>query len=138
MAEQKRVRRTPEKIAADIDGQISKLEENIRGLEEKKIAACAEFDAKIAAVQEKAAKLAERKKEVLSPKKRKPRKSKAERIRELVKQAQKSGMKLDEIAESWACPFLSESCAIAKSRCEAFTAAFILCPYAILTVSKNS
>ena len=57
MAEQKRVRRTPEQIAADIDGQISKLEENIRGLEEKKIAACAEFDAKIAAVQEKAAKL---------------------------------------------------------------------------------
>ena len=107
MAEQKRVRRTPEQIAADIDGQISKLEENIRGLEEKKIAACAEFDAKIAAVQEKAAKLAERKKEVLSRKKRKPRKSKAERIRELVKQAQKSGMKLDEIAEKLGMP-LSE------------------------------
>ena len=107
MAEQKRVRRTPEQIAADIDGQISKLEENIRGLEEKKIAACAEFDATIAAVQEKAAKLAERKKEVLSPKKRKPRKSKAERIRELVKQAQKSGMKLDEIAEKLGMP-LSE------------------------------
>lgn len=88
MAEQKRVRRTPEQIAADIDGQISKLEENIRGLEEKKIAACAEFDAKIAAVQEKAAKL-------------------AERIRELVKQAQKSGMKLDEIAEKLGMP-LSE------------------------------
>ena len=107
MPEQKRVRRTREQIAADIDGQISKLEENIRGLEEKKIAACAEFDAKIAAVQEKAAKLAERKKEVLSPKKRKPRKSKAERIRELVKQAQKSGMKLDEIAEKLGMP-LSE------------------------------
>ena len=60
-----------------------------------------------AAVQEKAAKLAERKKEVLSPKKRKPRKSKAERIRELVKQAQKSGMKLDEIAEKLGMP-LSE------------------------------
>ena len=88
MAEQKRVRRTPEQIAADIDGQISKLEENIRGLEEKKIAACAEFDAKIAAVQEKAA-------------------SKAERIRELAKQAQKSGMKLDEIAEKLGMP-LSE------------------------------
>ena len=107
MAEQKRVRRTPEQIAADIDGQISKLEENIRGLEEKKIAACAEFDAKIAAVQEKTAKLAERKKEVLSPKKRKPRKSKAERTRELVKKAQKSGMKLDEIAEKLGMP-LSE------------------------------
>ena len=75
MAEQKRVRRTPEQIAADIDGQISKLEENIRGLEEKKIAACAEFDAKIAAVQEKAAKLAERKKEVLPLKSESPAKA---------------------------------------------------------------
>lgn len=44
---------------------------------------------------------------MLSPKKRKPRKSKAERIRELVKQAQKSGMKLDEIAEKLGMP-LSE------------------------------
>ena len=32
-------------------------------------------------------------------------------------------MKLDEIAEKLGMPFLSESCAIAKSRCEAFTAA---------------
>ena len=74
MAEQKRVRRTPEQIAADIDGQISKLEENIRGLEEKKIAACAEFDAKIAAVQEKAAKLAERKKKCFPLKAKAPQK----------------------------------------------------------------
>ncbi len=36
MAEQKRVRRTPEQIAADIDGQISKLEENIRGGEKNR------------------------------------------------------------------------------------------------------
>lgn len=75
MAEQKRVRRTPEQIAADIDGQISKLEENIRGLEEKKIAACAEFDAKIAAVQEKAAKLAERKKKCFPLKSESPAKA---------------------------------------------------------------
>lgn len=75
MAEQKRVRRTPEQIAADIDGQISKLEENIRGLEEKKIAACAEFDAKIAAVQEKAAKLAERNKKCFPLKSESPAKA---------------------------------------------------------------
>ena len=107
MAEQKRIRRTPEQIAADIDGQIAGLEESIRSLEDKKAAACTEFDAKIAAVQEKAAKLAERKKAVLAPQKRKPRKNKAERIKELVKQAQKSGLKLDEIAEKLGVP-LSE------------------------------
>ena len=40
-----------------------------------------------------------KKKDVLTPKKRKPRKSKADQIKLLVKQAQKSGMKLDEIAD---------------------------------------
>ncbi len=33
------------------------------------------------------------------PKKRKPRKKKADQIKELIRQAQKSGMKLDEIAD---------------------------------------
>ena len=40
-----------------------------------------------------------KKKDVLTPKKRKPRKSKADQIKLLVRQAQKSGMKLDEIAD---------------------------------------
>jgi len=40
-----------------------------------------------------------KKKDVLTPKKRKPRKSKADQIKFLVRQAQKSGMKLDEIAD---------------------------------------
>ena len=40
-----------------------------------------------------------KKKDVLTPKKRKPRKSKAEQIKLLVRQAQKSGMNLDEIAD---------------------------------------
>ena len=35
----------------------------------------------------------------IPPKKRKPRKSKADQIKLLVRQAQKSGMKLDEIAD---------------------------------------
>ena len=49
--------------------------------------------------KEKIAKLEAKKKDVLTPKKRKPRKSKADQIKLLVRQAQKSGMKLDEIAD---------------------------------------
>ena len=65
----------------------------------KKAASATEFDNKIAAVKEKIAKLEAKKKDVLTPKKRKPRKSKADQIKLLVRQAQKSGMKLDEIAD---------------------------------------
>ena len=99
LSEQKRVRRTAQQIAADTDAQIEKLRVSIQEIEEKKAAAAAEFDAKIAAVEDKIKKLEARKKEVLTPKKRRPRKSKAKRIQELIRQAQKSGMKLNEIAE---------------------------------------
>ena len=97
--EEKRVRRTPEQIAADLDVQIEKLKDSILELENKKAASATEFDNKIAAVKEKIAKLEAKKKDVLTPKKRKPRKSKADQIKLLVRQAQKSGMKLDEIAD---------------------------------------
>ena len=97
MSEEKRVRRTPEQIAADLDVQIEKLKDSILELENKKAASATEFDNKIAA--EKIAKLEAKKKDVLTPKKRKPRKSKADQIKLLVRQAQKSGMKLDEIAD---------------------------------------
>ena len=99
MSEEKRVRRTPEQIAADLDVQIEKLKDSILELENKKAASATEFDNKIAAVKEKIAKLEAKKKDVLTPKKHKPRKSKADQIKLLVKQAQKSGMKLDEIAD---------------------------------------
>ena len=97
MSDEKRVRRTPEQIAADLDVQIEKLKDSILELENKKAASATEFDNKIAAVKEKIAKLEAKKKDVLTPKKRKPRKSKADQIKLLVRQAQKSGMKLDEI-----------------------------------------
>jgi uncharacterized small protein (DUF1192 family) len=99
MSEGKRIRRTPEQIVADLDVQIEKLKDSILELENKKAAAVTEFDNKIAAVKEKIAKLEAKKKDVLTPKKRKPRKSKADQIKLLVRQAQKSGMKLDEIAD---------------------------------------
>lgn len=98
MAEEKRIRRTAEQIAADLDAQAEKLKESIFEIEEKKAAACAEYDRKIESVHEKLAKLEARKKALFTPKKRKPRKKKADQIKELIRQAQKSGMKLDEIA----------------------------------------
>lgn len=99
MPEQKRVRRTPEQIAAAIDQQIEALQGSIRETENKKAAALAEFDRKESALREKIAALQKKQKAALEPKKRKPRKTKAEKIQELVKQAQRSGLKLDEIAE---------------------------------------
>ncbi len=56
------------------------------------------FDGKIAAVKEKIKKLEARKKDVLAPKKRKVRKTKAQQIKDLVRKAQKAGLKPDEIA----------------------------------------
>ncbi len=97
--EEKRVRRTAEQIAADLDAQVEQLMGSIDGIEEKKAAACAEYDRKIDSVRERIAKLEERKKALFTPKKRKPRKKKADQIKELIRQAQKSGMKLDEIAD---------------------------------------
>ena len=76
MPEEKRVRRTPQQIAQDLDAQMEKLNASIAELEEKKAASAAVFDGKIAAVKEKSKKLEARKKDVLAPKKRKVRKTK--------------------------------------------------------------
>ncbi len=99
MAEQKRIRRTPEQIAADLDVRIAEQEEHIKALEVKRTTACQEYDAKIAVIQKRIAGLRGKKKSLLSPKKKKPHKSKAEQIKELVRSAQRSGMKLEEIAD---------------------------------------
>ncbi len=99
MAEEKRTRRTPEEMAAARDQKIAELEESIRAIEEKKAEAVAAFDEKIAAVNAKIEKIKEQKKAALAPKKRKPRRTKTEKIQQLIKQARKSGMKPEEIAE---------------------------------------
>ena len=99
MAEEKRTRRTAEEMAAARDEKIAELEASIQALEEKKAAAVAAIDEKIAAVNAKIDKIKEQKKAAMSPKKRKPRRSKNAQIQQLVKQARKSGMKLEEIAE---------------------------------------
>lgn len=99
MAEEKRVRRTAEQIAADLDAQMEQLQETIAGIEEKKTASAAAFDDKIAAVNSKIDKLQDKKKDLLAPKKRKPRKTKTAQIKDIIKQAQKSGLKVKDIAE---------------------------------------
>lgn len=98
MPEGKRVRRTPQQMAQDLDAQMKKLNASIAELEEKKAAGAAVFDGKIAAVREKIKKLEAKKKDVLAPKKRKTRKTKAQQIKDLVRKAQKAGLKPDEIA----------------------------------------
>ena len=98
MPEGKRVRRTPQQMAQDLDAQMEKLNASIAELEEKKTASAAVFDGKIAAVREKIKKLEAKKKDVLAPKKRKTRKTKAQQIKDLVRKAQKAGLKQDEIA----------------------------------------
>lgn len=99
MAEEKRTRRTAEEMAAARDEKIAELEASIRAIEEKKEAATRAYDEKIAAVNARIEKIKEQKKAALTPKKRKPRRSKNAQIQQLIKQARKSGMKLDEIAE---------------------------------------
>ena len=98
MPEGKRVRRTPQQMAQDLDAQMEKLNASIAELEEKKTASAAVFDGKVAAVREKIKKLEAKKKDVLAPKKRKTRKTKAQQIKDLVRKAQKAGLKPDEIA----------------------------------------
>lgn len=99
MSEEKRIRRTAEQIAADIDEQIEQLRENIEKLNQRKAAAISEYDAKISHVKLRIEKLNEKKKGLSAPKKRKPRKKKADKIKDLISMAQKSGLKLDEIAD---------------------------------------
>ena len=98
MPEGKRVRRTPQQMAQDLDAQMEQLNASIAELEEKKSASAGVFDGKIAAVREKIKKLEAKKKDVLAPKKRKTRKTKAQQIKDLVRKAQKAGLKPDEIA----------------------------------------
>lgn len=96
--ENRRKRRTPEEMAADLDAQIEKLEQSISELEAKKQAAADEFDKKIDAVRIRITALQEKKKELLAPKHRKPRITKKQKLAAILKQAQKNGMKPEEIA----------------------------------------
>ena len=98
-SEKKRIHRSVEVRAAEIDEKIRKANDQITDLEAKKQAAVAEFDGKIAAVKTKIESMEAAKAELLKPKApRKPRKTKKQKMADLFKQMQKSGMKPEEIA----------------------------------------
>lgn len=97
----KRTRRTPEQMIEEIEAKMQKLTQEIEAIEEKRMATNQEFDQKVEAVKGKIAAMEQRKKEILAPKPpRNPRKTKKQKIAEIVKQAQKSGMKPEQIAEA--------------------------------------
>ncbi len=99
MPNEKRARRTPQQIVQDTELEIKRLEENIGMLEQRRDAQNEEIDRRIQAVKLRIEKLEEHKHAVLAPKARKPRRTKAQLISEIVGKAQKSGMKLCEIAD---------------------------------------
>lgn len=96
----KRIRRTPEQRAEEVDAKIQLLKQELEAVEEKRTAVNQELDDKKASIKEKITALEQKKKDILSPKlPRKPRKTKKEKIKELIEAANKSGLKLEEIAQ---------------------------------------
>lgn len=95
----KRARRTPEERAANLDAKIKALKQSITKYEEQKAAAAQEYDDKIAAAKTKIETLKQQKADILTPKPRKPRKTKKQKTEEVIRKAVKSGLNLDEIAE---------------------------------------
>lgn len=100
MPENKRIRRTPQQIADDMDEQIEKLEQSLLNIENKKKLIMAEYDHKAETVRHRIKAMQEKKAAILSPKKtaRKPRKSKKQKLEAILKQASKAGLKPEEIA----------------------------------------
>ena len=97
--ENKRQRRTPQERAKELDEKITKINQSINELEEKKKTVVEEYDAKITAAKERIKSLETKKQEILAPKPpRKPRKTKKQKIQEIVKLAMKNGMSVEEIA----------------------------------------
>lgn len=96
----KRIRRTPEQLAAEFDGKIAKLEQALVENTNKREAAMRDFDQKEANIKAKIKGYTTKKEAVLVPKPpRKPRKTKKQKIDEIVKKAVKSGLKPIEVAE---------------------------------------
>ena len=100
MDEKKRIRRPAEERAQEVDEKIEKLQQALIDLDDKRMEAMAEFDKKEASIKNKIAMLAEKKENILSPKPiKRTRRSKKQKIADILKQATKSGLKPEEIAE---------------------------------------
>ena len=94
----KRTRRTPQQKADEMEAKIQKLQQSLEALEERRAAASEEFDQREAAIKSRIAELEKKKKSVFAPKTRKPRRTKKQKIQDLIKSASKSGLKPEEIA----------------------------------------
>ena len=89
----------PQERANELDEKITKINQSINELEEKKKTVVEEYDAKITAAKERIKSLEAKKQEILAPKApRKPRKTKKQKIQEIVKLAMKNGMSVEEVA----------------------------------------
>jgi len=96
----KRIRRSPQERVAELDALMEKQTQLIADLEERKRGAIASFDEKIAGARARIKELEAKKTNILSPKPaRKPRKTKKQKMQDILKEAQKHGMKPEEIAE---------------------------------------
>ena len=95
-SENKRTRRTPQERAAEVDEKIAKIDQSIKELESKKESVVAEYDAKITAARDRIKSLEAKKQEILAPKP--PRKTKKQKIQQIVNLAMKNGMSVEEIA----------------------------------------
>lgn len=96
----KRVRRSPEQMAADLDAKIEALKGRLDVIEAERAAANEKFDNKAAEVNNRIKALMDKQKAMLAPKPpRKPRKTKKQKMQDILKQAEKSGLKPEEIAE---------------------------------------
>ena len=100
MEEKKRIRRPAEERVQEIDEKITKLEQSLIDLDDKRMEANAAFDEKEKSIKNKIQMLAEKKENILSPKPiKRTRRSKKQKIAAIVKQVAKKGLKPEEIAE---------------------------------------
>ena len=100
MEEKKRVRRSAEERILEINEKIEKFEQSLVELDDKRAEAMIAFDEKEANLRDKIQQLQLKKEYILSPKPiKRTRKSKKQKIADLVQLANKSGLKPEEIAE---------------------------------------
>lgn len=98
-AENKRQRRTPQERANELDEKITKINQSINELEEKKKTVVEEYDAKITAAKERIKSLEAKKQEILAPKApRKPRKTKKQKNSRDCEAGNENGMSVEEVA----------------------------------------
>ena len=96
----KRIRRTPEQRAEEINGKIQKMNQELDALKTKRAAVNQEFDRKEETIKARIKEQEKKKAALLAPKPpRKPRKTKKQKIQELIKQANKAGLKPEDIAQ---------------------------------------